>query len=1018
MATESTVLENEKPPIGATGIATDDLAEIQREEELRHSLERQIDHAIAEINANPAIDTETKDRLVGNLRSLRNGLGLTTNLSLVQNEINSTRASGFYSATSNALYGSLSLAAQERVNARVAAQFDAIQDGDIVVIAKHSRSAIYDELPPAMQKAVDEGTQAQLASPHGQKLLNVLQEEQRKNPEAVKQALAEIATREAFLREQLKTEKNPEKRAMIDQMLQSGSHNMLAAAAFADGLSRHAPLEQLREAKNHADSQLRTSIVGAMPTARQMHASQIRDIIEAAPEEMRESLRHNDGALAQFIVARTNGVSAEERTATLGKIYRIEHGDKRVELTPREREVQALITVTSTLSATAKTYGLLMRLDRAQELELKAERGELLNASDQVRVDNLRFIREPANGLVERAERLVSATVDGAAHLKSPLFQLATNSESAKNNKSSSLALATLTLAYTDQNGGIDKFQDFAKRMEVAKAKGLRDEKAETYFTEYKDFISKSLINQSFNPNSPQQASELATALNLAGNGLSTGTLQAFGSPTGLSFLDTTEAGYEMRSSVFTESGQAFTAAYGGMKEVVSQLYIDSRAQDANPDFASIVRDIDTYRLQNDPSSEQLIKDVWLGNVPLTDIRTRLDKKLTEERDGMQEYAGYALSRASDYQREILAKYPDFKNADGSLNMAAIMDKVENNKAIVYNYYQDYLKVPTEELRKSDKPELRYLAEARTLSELVSPMRSAHSIEHITERSDALGAEIDRITKAGGKPAQHLLDDQRLITSIMEYNPKTATKQQRDEFNSAMRTFLMRDAYTADKEKADEKKPEGDRSKLVENTIALVEARLKDNPLYLRQPDHHEQPDTAVTQPATSAIPSTAQTPLTAAEMGARKAEGSKGALDDLGESHLEDRVKKALATMGMDKVVDTFGKYMVGANGINYNEGALDNITVNELENALQAAAKQLAGKTLSSKEVVALFDSADTNGKKDGLLSIDEIVTGLKKNGQLASVAGGVPATSAAPSTVPQVANAAPQPGGSRSA
>ena len=1002
MAIDSTGLEDKEPLSRATGIATDDLAETQREEELRHNLERQIDHAIAEINANPAIDSQTKDKLVGSLRSLKNGLGLTPNLALVQNEINSTRASASFIATSNMLYGSLSVANQLAVNERVAAQFDAIRDGDIVAIGKGFNSAIYDELPPAMQKAVDEGTQAQLASPHGQKLLNALQEEQKKNPEAVKQELAEIATRKVFLAEQLKSENDPTRRALINQMLQSGSYNMPASAAFCEGLSKNAPVEQLREAKNHADRQFRTSVVGAMATARQVNATQIDNLISAAPEDMRESLRHNDGALAQYLIEKSNDITAAERKAVFGKL------GKNIELTPREQEIRDIFTVMPTLSSTAAISGTLMRLGRAQDLEIRQNKGETLTAKQQMHVDNLRFIREPANGLVERAERLIGAKVDGAAPLNSPLFQSATNS------RSSNLALATLTLAFTDQNGGIDKFQEFARRAEFAKSNGAPDEKATAYFMKYQDFISRSLINQPLDPKNPQQLAELTTALNEAGNNLASGKLQAFSSPTNLSFLDTADSGYEMRSSVFAASGQAFTAAYGGTKEIVDQLYKETRLGGADPTFVSIVRDIDTYRLQNDPSSEALINDVWLGKTPIAEVRAQLDIKIEEERSGMQEYAGYALSRTSDFQREVLDKNPNLKNADGSLNMDEVMKRVESNKAMVYDYYQDYLKVPIDELRKSPDPKLQHLAEVRALSELVSPMRSAHSLEHMTERSDALGAEIKRITDAGGKPAQHLLDDQRLITTIMEYNQNSATEQQRTEFNVAMRTFLMRDAYTAEKEAADANKSAGDRSNLVANTIALVEARLKDDPLYLRQPEHQSLPDAGVTHATTPPAAASTQTPLTAAEIAARKIEGRKGELDDLGESHLEDRIKKALGSTAMADVVRAFGQHMVGADGTKYNEGVQDNITVNELENALQAAAKQLAGKTLSSKEVVALFDTVDKNGKKDGLLSIEEIVAGLKKNGQLTSVAGGeAAATAAAPAAVPAIAGPAPATG-----
>lgn len=107
--------------VGERAQATDVLEQIKREEEIRYSLERQIDHAINEINANPAIDSQTKDALISNLRSLKNGLGVNPNLAQVQKEINDARAIAYYTSTSAALYDSLSLSSQLAVNDRLAA---------------------------------------------------------------------------------------------------------------------------------------------------------------------------------------------------------------------------------------------------------------------------------------------------------------------------------------------------------------------------------------------------------------------------------------------------------------------------------------------------------------------------------------------------------------------------------------------------------------------------------------------------------------------------------------------------------------------------------------------------------------------------------------------------------------------------------------------------------------------------------------------------------------------------------
>lgn len=99
----------------------DDVAQAQREADERLDLERQINFAIDEINANPNIPSEIKSELVNTLRSLKTGLGANPNLAQVQKEINDARAVAHQASSTSAIYSSLSLAGQARVDASMAA---------------------------------------------------------------------------------------------------------------------------------------------------------------------------------------------------------------------------------------------------------------------------------------------------------------------------------------------------------------------------------------------------------------------------------------------------------------------------------------------------------------------------------------------------------------------------------------------------------------------------------------------------------------------------------------------------------------------------------------------------------------------------------------------------------------------------------------------------------------------------------------------------------------------------------
>lgn len=974
MALPESVEPLQHPFADAPILAPDDLEQARREAAEREDLKRQIDFAIEEINTNPNIPSELRTELVNNLRSLKTGLGANPNLAQVQKEINDARAVAHQASSTSAIYNSLSAAGKMAVDARVTEQLDAIQDGDIVVIGRKLRGAGYDELPPSIQQLVDEGSKAQLGSPYGQSVTQAVQKASVEQPEATKAAFAAIETRKTYLREWLSANPDSPIRAKVEAMLQSGAYNMPASQNFVTGLMNGASPEQLEADAVAADGQLRSSLIGAMKTIREYSRPQIDSIISLAPEELRSQLATNDAALARYLIETSNGITEKAREAAYRALE--SNGNDVSKLSARDRQIVDLTAIMQASNATTAMTGVLMQLGRTRELELAQSRGVTLSASGQVHVANLQFIRDTSQPLVARADRLLDATQESLSHATAGLPQLAGNS------RNSRLALATLTLAYIDQNGGnagdgIAQFQEFAQRAERAKTTGVRDEQAEAYFANYQNFLSTSLIGERFNTQDSGQAARLSVALEQAGAGLASGGIEAFSTPSGLSFLDRSDATYQLRSSVYASSAQAFTSAYGGATDMMRQLYDESRDQGASAEFASIVRNMDTYRLQNDPASETLIRDVYLNQRPLAEIRAELDQVIATERAGMQEYAGYAQASASQFQRQVLAAN-NLNNPDGSINVEALMNRIEENKAIVYDYWRNYKDISMDELRSSSDPRLQHLAEARALAELGTLMRSAHSIEHLTDRAESLELQIRSIQASGGQPPAHLLEDQKLLNRIMQYDINNP-EQGRDDFRSALRTFLERDAYVKEKEEADKDKPDGKKSNLVANTIALIEARLSSDRNYMitlheDKTQTHDQPHQPTVSPTLEAATTPPALDLTREQafdskikIDSREAQGSAG-LDNLSKSNLEKAILGAVQNLSAETRQQIFGSLLSSFNQVDPNF-----ISYNEIENAVRAI-----DKTKNSNEILAAIDSDGS-----GMLSLNEIKTFLSNAG-----------------------------------
>ena len=765
-----------------------------------------------------------------------------------------------------------------------------------------------------------------------------------KDPEGVRHALQEQEAAKMVLEKKLNdTSLTEEQRKIIQQMLDTNAYASPAGQHFAMALaSGNISAEQFTKLSDQAFEQTANYLAAGLPQIKSRNAEAIRTIIDSAPAEMREQLAHDDKAMGAYIIQRQRYFS-DHPDILLNALRKEKKQDS---LTKEEKEALALVK---------------LRDESKTAIQIAAVLDVLQNSANP---ELLKAVNDRTLPLSQRAPIIVDAIV------KSPL------SQGFNLDPEGSLALSTLTLAFTDRNGGSNKFSEMSKRVGVAQQNGTPDVEATKYFSDYQNFLGKSLVGESYDAKNNVQSAALLKAMSNVGKLMKTGELVPDNTGEELKFYN--RGSYQARSSVYNSYSELITDALGGYDKVVQDLYKSTRDPGTNPVYAKIVRDIDTYRLQSDPQSQGMIQNLLqngekMDEKSLQAIRSQLDDVIKGEQKGMSEYASYALNEAKkdSFQMQAL-KSSGALNADGSIYVDAMMRKIEENKVEVYPYYKAHLETPTAKLRASNDPKLQKLAEARALSEVGTLMRSAHSLEHLTEQMGAIEKAVAAAPDKNNLPSTRLAD-QKLLSHIKDYNPNTATGEETKEFNKSVREFLERDSYVKSKEVADSKKTEeSEKSNLVANTIKVLTARLRDEPNYLSQ-SHGEE--ASVTPNAANASKAQANDPLLA-------------------------NLKAATNTMQIAQAGRVFGANMVTSSEINYAA----------LENALVGS-----DTSLSLDERLAKADS-----DKSGGLSITEIVERLKQTGALASniTATGTAIPPSAPATVPQVAMATNQPAGSRSA
>lgn len=806
---------------------------------------------------------------------------------------------------------------------RVQRQIEAIRAGDIQGIIENTRSPLYDAMPDTLKAEVDAAAARQLESPQGRAILNAAARAQEEEPERFQQVMRDAARRREVLEQLIAAEQDPTRRAVLSSFLNSNAYAMPGSNNFIEAAQRGANVEELNAASGPVYSQLQQSIFGIVPTLRTTNPTQIDQIIAAAPEGIRDRLRTDDHALAVHLIGRARAITPEMTMGALQEYQRV--GGDFSRLSPQSQEILAVNSVMASTTSTITIVGALSQLGRTQELMRAQEAGRALTPEEQQHVDNLNYISDTSNRLTERAERLVSATVGSLTSAPTPLLRRINDT------RENSTALAAFTLAYADRNGGLERFQQMAARMPVPPATGPVQPEVQAYFNNYQNFITQALIGENINPADQSQGARLAVALGAAGKELQNGTMEIIDGPNGIRLYRPNSLDFAGTSSAFGSTDALLLQATGGTSAMVRNMYNASRTApgNENPEFVRLIQQIDSYRLHTDPESQNLILDLQFQRRPLAEIRADLDRRLEVEREGMQAFVPSVMSRLEPRELEVFQRL-NLLDANGQVDLARMMDQVEANKTRFADVYRDYLHI-------TDPAQLPPgLADARVLREFASQLQSARSVEHLLVRRDAIEAELLNYQMSGAQVPPTLQAEADLIATIANYNPNSATPQETQAFESAMRNYMMRDTYIAEKENADNATPPPPRrANIVASATATIVDTLRADPLYFREhsAEHHEldhSHDSEVQQPSDATRVVSNYNPST--PLDERENEGSSGVFDGFSKTDLERAVLGVMQQMTTEVRLERFGQALGEAN----NTGDRSFISYNEIEAAL----------------------------------------------------------------------------------
>lgn len=651
--------------------------------------------------------------------------------------------------------------------------------------------------------------------------------------------------------------------------------------------------------------------------------------IETLSPEARAEIQANPSRIGHYISAAIEAVNPEDAQ----RAYTLAHGDM------------------NRMPEQYKQYWLARQLtdmtkDQIRDEVLATDRVYLIGLHAQVERNGLDSL---TNANDRRAYEEMTRMIDDSLPLIDQVRSVSSLARRVANaggdSEEYTTGMAALNFAYARSHGGTLQHDAMMQR---------QDEQGRQYQREFRQWQAQQLGRTHIADGNQLEFLNNKDAIAALGREIMSGAIEPNIDANGnMSFYNTST--FETRSTFLTsrDSFSELSTDYNSMmRDLYREAIRGNTQRSQEPGFAELVRNLDVYRMQTQPEGREIIRELWEQNSTRTpaEMLTAIRPKLDDEREGLQEYAGLALSGRDE--RTMAALERSGALVDGRIDAGRLMQAVDNNKSWTGPVYQAYNRFSYDELIQMNEVipntnghTTRELAEARMISAVATEMRSAHSVEHIGEAYEALRARVEGLRAGGQAVDPALTQELASMEAIINYNPITSTVQQDLDFQQAVRSYMMRDAYVYEKEVSDQYLPESDRLNLVRNATTMLTYQLYSNPNYLREhqegqshtlPAQENPAPTApqTTEPSPDASSTAAPATRTVTRMDARENEGS-GIFDGLNIDPLERAIIGALSGLSEESRQTLLGDRMkTGAK--DYNEKT-SFISYNEVENILR---------------------------------------------------------------------------------
>lgn len=830
-----TLLTREAGFDAPTGEA-DKLQEELNESE-RSGIVAALNRAVAELNYMGG-DTQELLNLIRDVQAIPKGMPIPLEMAnSARSAVESQRAisaSASAAALSDAIEGAAKRPAwlsNYRLSAEGQAQVDSILEN--LRNGGSAEEVLLKRLPQPPSEAQVEGAKEFAASADGKKLdaqfrawANGTPEEQKAFTEALRDETAldeitrnvlrdpkvdkdvKIALRNAYRDGMISGEKGIE---VIETILQEQPKENVLAALREAGTQRFRQLPGMMAA-NEPSNPKYPSLSGVDKQLRSVMTAQQLATYERDPEGQAQVLQ-------QFYASVGDGEAVERK-------LKLNHGD----MSRMTRDEQGYILVKRMLDATAAEK-------KTRDLHDKTERN----------LDHLHGLEARRSERVELREKEAIATIldDGAglaARARAAYYEIDKAREKGEvESKDYATGMSALVFAYAGTRGT----SSAAALKEFDEKRKATTPEARAYMQEFQAYVDKQVgVIEGDYSRLGQQA-----AIEALGRQIDARQIEILQDKDGsLSFMDSVSG--RTRETFLGDDGLAgLSVDYNEMmRDVLRDVRrLADKGTPEEKEFAALVRKMDTYRLQFDKGSQDLVREIYelsgsKDTMPqaiqlLKDKSADVNRTIAEYQARYSDYTTDVLRYAEKDQKDLLKPFMK----DGELDVAALMQKVEDNKVLVGRLYRDYLDIPTTTLREANielqKAEVkngeqlprvtsRDLADARMLSEIANQLRGADAIRDVVKRSDEIELQAKKFEDEG-KPLPPALKAEHDLIHIMDgYDAETASPAQREALVAAVRAFMERDPYIAEKELADRYMIDPrDRADIVNTVVEIIENR-------------------------------------------------------------------------------------------------------------------------------------------------------------------------------------------------